>query len=181
MTQSPIDDSRKKSPQKAFGPRHLAMLAIFAALSMGIYALESMIPNPIPIPGIKLGLANIITLIVLKKYGLRDAALVLLVRILLSSLLFGNLVGMLYSVCGGALCLCCEYVIDRLLAGRALMITGIFGALSHNAGQLMTAMLLTAVPGVLVYVPYLVVSAVLTGLLTSLAAHHSLKLLKKLP
>lgn len=160
--------------------RRIALLSMFAALSLGIYALESMIPNPIPIPGIKLGLANIVTLVVLKKYGFKDSAMVLVVRILLSALLFGHLVSLLYSFTGGALCLLVEYFIDRFLKGKALMLTAVFGALTHNAGQLLIAFLLTSVPGILVYVPYLVVAAVLTGFLTGLAAHFSLKLLKPL-
>ncbi len=153
---------------------------MFAALALGIYGLESMIPNPIPIPGIKLGLANIITLVVLKKYGLRDASLVLTVRILLSALLFGNLLSLLYSAVGGVLCLLCEYPTDKGLRGRAVFVTGIFGALSHNAGQLIVALLITSVPGVLVYAPYLIIAAVLTGFVTGLATHFTLKLLPKL-
>ena len=161
--------------------KKIALLAMFAALSLGIYALESAVPNPVPIPGIKLGLANIITLAVLKKYGLRDAALVLLVRILLSALLFGSLMSLMYSATGGALCLLGEYIINRLLSGKALVITGIFGAILHNAGQMLVAFILTSVPDVLFLVPYLLVAAVLTGLFTSLATHFTLKLLTKLP
>ncbi len=152
---------------------------MFAALALGIYALESFIPNPIPIPGIKLGLANIITLVVLKKYGFRDAALVLTVRILLSALLFGSLYSLLYSITGGAFCLAIEYVINRFLDGKAIFVTAVFGAILHNAGQLFIAFLLTSVPGVAVYIPYLVISAVITGFITGLAAHFTIKLLDR--
>ncbi len=152
---------------------------MFAALALGIYALESFIPNPIPIPGIKLGLANIITLVVLKKYGFRDAALVLIVRILLSAVLFGSMYSFLYSLTGGAFCLVCEYFINKFLKGKAIYVTAVFGALLHNAGQLLIAFLLTSVPGVVVYIPYLAIAAVSTGFLTGLAAHFTLKLLTR--
>ena len=161
--------------------KRLAFLSVFAALSLGIYALESFIPNPIPIPGIKLGLANIITLVVFKKYGFRDAALVLIVRILLSALLFGSLYSMLYSLTGGALCLAMEYVIDRFLKGKAIYVTGIFGAIFHNAGQVLVAFLITSLPQVWIYIPYLLVAAIITGFITGMAAHFTLKLLNRLP
>lgn len=157
--------------------RKLTLLALFAALSVGIYALESLIPPLIPIPGVKLGLANIITLVVLKKYGLRDASLVLIVRILITSLLFGQMMSFLYSFVGGALCILAEFLINKILRDRALFITAIFGAIFHNAGQLLVAIILTSVPGVIIYAPYLMIAAIATGFVTGFAAHFTLKLL----
>ena len=83
--------------------KKIAFLALFAALAIGIYGLESLIPNPFPIPGVKLGLANIVTLVVLRRFGIREASLVLVVRILLCALLFGNGMTLLYSAVGGIL------------------------------------------------------------------------------
>ncbi len=160
--------------------KKLAILALFAALALGIYGLESLIPNPFPIPGIKLGLANIITLVVLRRFGVGEAALVLTVRILLSALLFGNGVTLLYSAAGGVLCLAIEFVINRFLSGKAIFVTAIFGALFHNAGQLVIAYFLTKVINVIVYTPYLGISAILTGLFTGLCAYYTLKLLPRI-
>ena len=160
--------------------KKLAILALFAALALGIYGLESLIPNPFPIPGIKLGLANIITLVVLRRFGVGEAALVLTVRILLSALLFGNGVTLLYSAAGGVLCLAIEFVINRFLKGKAIFVTAIFGALFHNAGQLVIAYFLTKVINVIIYAPYLGISAILTGLFTGLCAYYTLKLLPKI-
>ena len=160
--------------------KKLAILALFAALALGIYGLESLIPNPFPIPGIKLGLANIVTLVVLKRFGIREAALVLTVRILLSSLLFGNGVTLLYSAAGGLLCLAIEFAINSFLKGKALFVTAVFGALFHNAGQLIVALFLTKVINVMVYAPYLGISAILTGLFTGLCAYYTLKLLPRI-
>lgn len=158
--------------------KHLAILAMFAALSFGIYALESLIPNPIPIPGIKLGLSNIIILIVLKRYRLRSAALVLTVRLLLSALLFGSLMSLIYSAVGAILCILTEMLTDRFLHGKGLYVTASVGALFHNAGQLAVALLFTRTAGVIIYAPYLAIAGILTGLLTGLCAHF---VLKKLP
>lgn len=158
----------------------LALLAMFAALALGIYGLESFIPNPFPIPGIKLGLANIITLVVLKKYGIKDAGLVLIVRVILSALLFGQLLSLAYSLAGAVLCLLGEYLLNKFLNGKAIFLTAIVGALLHNAGQLGLAIIITQTPGVVVYAPYLSLAAILTGLFTGLCAHFTLKLLPKL-
>lgn len=170
-------DSTKQS-HKGSGIKRLAVLAMLAALSFGIYALESLIPNPIPIPGIKLGLSNVIVLVVLKRFGLRDSALVLTVRLLLSMLLFGTPMSLLYSAAGGILCLLGEAALNRFLQGHALFITAALGALLHNAGQLAVAILITSSLSVIVYAPYLAIAAIITGFLTGLCAYF---LLKKLP
>lgn len=160
--------------------KHIALLSMFAALAIGIYGLETLIPNPIPIPGIKLGLANIITLVVLKKYGIRDAGIVLLIRILLSALLFGQLLSLAYSLTGGILCLAGEYFVSKFLRDRALFIVAIFGALLHNLGQILVAIFITQVPGVIAYAPYLAICSIVTGLFTGLCAHYTLKLIPKI-
>lgn len=160
--------------------RRLAILALFAALSFGIYAAEVFIPNPIPIPGIKLGLSNIIVLVVLRRYGLKDASLVLIVRLILSCLLFGSLLSLLYSAVGGVICLLVETLINRILNGRAIFVTAAFGALFHNAGQLAVAIAVTRSTGVLLYAPYLAIAGIITGLITGLCAFFVLKKLPKL-
>ena len=86
------------------GTKKLTVLSLYAALSLAIYAAESALPPLAPIPGFKLGLANIVTLILLLRGTTRDAALVLTVRILLSAMLFGQAMSLLYSL---AACLSC--------------------------------------------------------------------------
>ena len=98
-----------------FPVRRLTTLALLTAAALMIYGLESLIPPLVPVPGIKLGLANVVTLLALKRYGVRDAFLVLLARILLSAFFFGSLMSMLYSLCGGMLCLLAIWLVDLLL------------------------------------------------------------------
>jgi len=148
----------------------LTALSLYAALSLAIYAAESAIPPLIPIPGIRLGLANIITLILLKRFSLREAALVLTVRILLSALLFGQPLSLLYSLAGGILSLLVMYLANRLFKRNYLFLTGAFGGLFHNIGQLLVALAVTATPGVLTYLPFLTLSGILTGLFTGFCA-----------
>lgn len=157
--------------------RKLTTLAMFATLALIIYTIESAIPPLVPIPGIKMGLANIITLVTLQLYSPKDTLAVLLTRILLSCLLFGQAMSLLYSLAGGICCFLAMVLAHRFLQKHFLFLTGIIGALFHNMGQLLVAYLLTAVPGVLVYLPFLILSGIVTGFFTGLCAHFILKYL----
>lgn len=157
--------------------RKLTTLAMFTTLALIIYTVESAIPPLVPIPGIKLGLANIITLVLLCSDTPRDTLLVLIVRVLLSGLLFGQAMSLLYSLAGGICCFLAMYMINRLLQNHFLCLTSITGAIFHNLGQLLIAYLLTEVPGVLAYLPFLLLSGIVTGLFTGLCAHFTLKYL----
>ena len=159
--------------------RKLSVLAVFATLSLAIYAAESALPPLLPLPGIKLGLANIITLLLLQRFSARDALLVLLCRILLSGLLFGQAVSILYSLAGGLLSLGVMALATRLLQKKLLFLAGALGGLAHNLGQLGAALLLTSTPGVLSYLPALILSGILTGLFTGLCAGFAGKLLPR--
>lgn len=162
-------------------PRNrLAVLALLTTLSLAVYAIESAIPPLVPIPGIKLGLANIITLVILSNGSGKDALLVLFVRILLSSLCFGQAVSLLYSLAGGLLCFLAMWLANRALQGHCLFLTSIFGAIFHNLGQIGIALLLTQTPGVLAYLPFLAISGIVTGLFTGLCAGFLNRRLKPL-
>lgn len=150
--------------------RKLTALALYATLSLAIYAAESMLPPLAPVPGFKLGLANVITLILLLRYTLKDAALVLIVRILLSALLFGQAISLLYSLAGGFLSLLVMGIINKSLHRKFPQLTGAMGGLSHNIGQLFTACFITATSGVLAYLPFLLPIGIITGLFTGYCA-----------
>lgn len=157
--------------------KHLTTLALYTTLALAIYGVESLLPPLLPIPGMKLGLANIITLLVLTKHGTKDAFLVLFARILLSTFAFGQAISLLYSLCGGICSFGAMCATKLLLKNRYLYITGIFGALFHNLGQILIAILLTHTVGVLSYLPFLIICAIVTGLFTGLCAQFTAKLL----
>ena len=150
--------------------KKMTLLSLFATLSLAIYAVESAIPPLVPIPGIKLGLANIITLILLRHFSGKEAFLVLLTRIILSALLFGQALSLLYSFSGGTLSLLVMMLVMKLLHKRLLFLAGAMGGLAHNIAQLLTAYGVTSTPGVLAYLPFLILSGVITGLFTGLCA-----------
>lgn len=158
--------------------KKLTALALFTTLSLAIYAIESAIPPLIPIPGIKLGLANIITLILLQYFSAKDALSVMLARVLLSTLMFGQAMSLAYSLTGGLASLLIMVLATKLLQKKMLFLTGAVGGLFHNLGQLLVAFALTATPGVLAYLPFLILSGILTGLFTGLCAGFAGKYLK---
>lgn len=151
--------------------KKLTMLAVFTSLALIIFIIEAALPPLAPIPGIKLGLANIVTLILLLHFTARDAFWVLLMRILLAGFFAGQAVSVMYSLAGGLLCFGIMFLSNKLLRGHYIFLTSILGGCFHNLGQLLTARLITGVPGVWAYFPLLLISGILTGLFTGLCAH----------
>ena len=151
-------------------PRKMTLLALFTTIALTIFILESAIPPLVPIPGIKLGLANIVTLILIVNGTWRDALCVLLMRIVLGSIFAGQMMSFFYSLAGGLLCLLIMALLHRFLGEKLLWFTSIFGAIAHNMGQIMVAMIVLGSAYVLYYVPFLVLSAIITGLFTGLCA-----------
>ena len=157
--------------------KKLTTLSLFTTLSLIIFLLESLLPPLPPVPGIKLGLANIITLVLLRNYSLKDTALVLIARILLSAFFAGQAMSLIYSLAGGLASLMIMFLFNRLLNGHYIFLTSITGGIAHNLGQLLIAYLITRVPGVWMYLPFLIPGGMLTGLFTGLCAHFAQKYL----
>lgn len=150
--------------------KRLTLSAILLAMSLVIFIVESQLPEFIPIPGIKLGLANVITLISLYTVGKKESFIILILRIILGSIFTGNMITALYSLCGGVFCFFAETAALYLFKKTPIWVVSIFGAIFHNVGQLLTAVMLTATPAVLAYLPILLISGTLSGTLTGLCA-----------
>lgn len=159
--------------------KRLARLSLLTAVALIIFIVELQIPNPFPIPGVKLGLANIITVYAVYRYRAYEVAMMVGVRILLGSVFSGNIAALLYSACGSFLCLLGMLLLKRLIDERRLWIASVFGALLHNTGQMAAALLVTQTPSLLLYFPFLVVSGCLAGLFTGLCAQLLLPRLKR--
>ena len=117
-------------------------LALLTALALIIFVVELQIPNPFPIPGVKLGLANIITVYAVYHYRAREVFLVVLIRILLGAVFSGNMAAMLYSLAGGMLCLVGMLPLKRLLSEKYLWVLSVLGAVFHIIGQIAAACLI---------------------------------------
>ncbi len=153
----------------------LTILSLLTAVALVIFIAESYIPPIVPLPGIKLGLANIITLITVAGFKKRDVFIVLFVRILLGSIFGGTMLSFLYSIAGGFACAAITVILYPVLNDKLIFVTSVFGALAHNTAQIIMAAFLTSTPAVITYFPVLVISAVITGSFTGLAAYFALK------
>lgn len=153
--------------------RRITMLGLLTTIALTIFMIESALPALAPIPGIKLGLANIVTLFILLRFQVRDAVLVLFIRIILASVFAGQMVSFLYSICGGVLCLAVMALVNRLLDKKFIFLTSVFGAIVHNIGQVLAAYFVIGMSGVFVYVPFLLLSGVVTGLFTGVICYYA--------
>ena len=159
--------------------KKLALMALLTAIALTVFVIENQIPAPVPIPGAKLGLANIVTLVAMVLLGRRDAGAVLLVRILMGAMFAGSPSTLLFSAAGGALAYAVMCLTVGLFPEKLLWVVSALAGLAHNAGQLLACVLVVKTPGVLAYAPILAVSGILTGIFTGLAAMVLLRRLKK--
>ena len=164
---------------KGFSLKRLTLDAVLSAVALIIFVLESRIPNLAPVPGMKLGLANIVTVWSMFALGPLDTLAVLLIRIILGSVFAGSVTSFFFSLTGGMLCYLVQLFLRKILTRKQIFVAGIVGAVAHNAGQMIVAMIAFQSVSVLVYLPFLMVSAVLTGTLTGFTAQFLLPLLEK--
>ncbi len=150
--------------------RRLTELAVLTAVSLIIFAVELQIPNPFPIPGIKLGLANIITVYAVYHYKAHEVAAVVAVRLLLGAVFSGNFAALIYSASGAVLCLLGMLILRRWIDEKHMWVASVLGAVLHNTGQMAAALLVTRTPQLMLYYPFLLVSGCLAGLFTGLCA-----------
>lgn len=160
-------------------PKRLAKLGVLTAAALIIFIVELQIPNPFPIPGIKLGLANIITVYALYHYRAYETAMMVGVRIFWGAVFSGNFMALLYSACGSFLCLLGMLFLRRIVDEKHLWIASVFGAVLHNTGQMAAALWVTQTPSLLFYYPFLLVSGCLAGLFTGLCAQLLIARLSK--
>ena len=155
----------------------VAYFGIFTSLALIFSYVESLIPISFGIPGVKLGLANLITILVLYKMSVKEAYLVSVVRVVLSGFMFGNLFAILYSLAGGLLSLAIMNLFrrtDRFSIYGVSMAGGVF----HNVGQFIMAMLVVESVSIAGYLPVLLVAGLATGLVIGIVSNEVLKRLK---
>ena len=150
--------------------KKLTELALLTAASLIIFIVELQIPNPFPIPGIKLGLANVITVYAVYHYRPHEVAMIVAARLLLGSIFTGNFLSLVYSAAGALLCLVGMLLLKRIIDENHLWMASVLGAVLHNTGQMAAALLVMRTPQLLLYYPFLIVSGCLAGLFTGLAA-----------
>lgn len=157
----------------------VAYFGVFTALALMFSYIETMIPIQFGVPGIKLGFANIMIVIMLYKSSAKEALLLSIVRIMLSGFLFGNLSSILYSIAGGVLSLGIMTLLKKQ-GGFSIIGVSVAGGVSHNVGQLIVAMLVVETYQVGYYFPVLLVAGVLTGLGIGVVSQEVLKRIRNI-
>lgn len=155
--------------------KKLVQLSLLTAIALSIFIVELQIPNPLSLPGIKLGLANIVTLYVIYRYRAKEALLVLMARIILGSVFSGNLMAIMYSLAGGIYCFVVMSVLHDKIEEKYIFIVSILGACAHNIGQIIIAIFITKTLAIMMYLPWLLLSAMITGLFIGLCTQYLLK------
>ena len=137
--------------------------------------IELRIPSLVPIPGVKLGLANIITVYAVYRYRPGEVLLVVLVRIVLGAFFGGNMMALAYSLAGGLLCLAGVIPLHKIVVRKDVWMLSVLGAVLHNVGQIAVAYLITGTAGVFAYLPFLLVAGCIAGFFTGICAGQILK------
>ncbi len=154
--------------------RKMVLLALLTAIALTIFMVEAQIPLPIPIPGIKLGLSNIVTVFTVFLLGPGSGAAVLAARIFLGAVFAGNFSTILYSAAGGGLAILTTILLRRVLKQNQLWVAGCMGAVAHSIGQMVAAIWVSGTPGLIVYLPFMIATSLVTGLFTGLCAQFLL-------
>ena len=166
---------REKKGGGSMKTRKLTLMAMLSAVALIIFVVEAQIPALVPIPGIKLGLSNIVTVFAVFMLGSWEAALILAVRIFLGAVFAGNFSTILYSAGGGILAILLTILCRRILKKDQLWVAGCLGAVAHSVGQMAVAVLVTGTPGLVIYLPVMIVCSIITGLFTGLCAQFLVK------
>ena len=150
--------------------RKLTVMALLTAIALTIFMVEAQIPPVVPLPGVKLGLSNIVTVFAVFAMGPKEAASILFCRIFLGSVFAGNFSSILYSASGGTLAILTTILLRKVLTAKQLWVAGSLGAIAHSVGQMAMAVIMTGTPAIAVYLPMLVAISIVTGLFTGLCA-----------
>lgn len=158
--------------------QQVALSGLLTSLMLVFGFIERQFPLPVPVPGIKLGLANSVLLYALYMLGIRQTIVLMLLKSLMSWLIYMNLSAMLYSFAGGVLSVAAMILVSRM-KGVSLIGVSALGAVFFNVGQILVAVLMLNTPQLLVtYLPILMISGVVTGVLTGIVAQMVMKHLK---
>lgn len=154
----------------AVNTKKLTLLALLTAIALTIFMVEAQIPALVPVPGVKIGLANIVTVFAVFAIGAKEGTLVLFSRIFLGSVFAGNFSTILYSGAGGLFAIVTTILLKKILTDKQLWVAGAMGAIAHSVGQMAMAILVTGTPSIIVYLPVLIAISIITGLFTGLCA-----------
>ncbi len=155
--------------------KKLTYMGLLTALALMIFVIEAQIPPLVPIPGVKMGLANIITVFALFRLSPKEALMILLTRVILGSVFAGSVMSMMFSLGGGLCCFLVMLLLRRLFSEEQIWVCSVFGAMAHNCGQMAVTLAVYRTAALLIYLPALLLSGIITGAFTVLCAQFVLK------
>lgn len=150
--------------------RKLTLMAMLTAVALIIFVVEAQIPALVPIPGIKLGLSNIVTVWAVFTMGPRKAAMILAARVFLGAVFSGQMSTILYSGAGGACAIGITILSRKFLTNKQIWVAGVLGSIAHCIGQMAVAIGVTLTPGLAAYLPVMIGIGMITGTFTGLCA-----------
>ncbi len=150
--------------------KKLTTLGLLSAIALTIFMVEAQIPAIVPLPGVKLGLSNIVTVFTVFVLGSWEGIAVLAVRIFLGSVFAGNFSTIFYSAAGGFAAILVTVLLRKILKADQLWVAGCLGAIAHSVGQMAVAVVMTGTPSIILYLPALIVCSIIAGLFTGLCA-----------
>ena len=159
--------------------KRVAFLGMCIALSMILSFVESQIPPLMAVPGVKMGLPNIVMVFMLYKIGAKETAIVSILRVILVGILFGTPLSMIYSLVGAALSLIGMILLKKTNLFAPITVS-VAGGILHNIGQIATACLVMETAQIAYYLPVLLISGTVAGILIGLTAAMILKRLDKM-
>ena len=159
--------------------RRLTELALLSSVALIIFVIELRIPNLFPIPGVKLGLANIVTVYAVFRYRPSETVMIVTVRLLLGTMFSGNPSALLYSAAGAVCCLLGMLALRKILPEKQIWLCSVIGAMLHNIGQITAAVIMMRSFSVIAYLPILLVTGTLAGAFTGMCTQLLLKRLKR--
>ena len=160
--------------------KRITLDAVLTAVALSVFIIELQIPPLVPIPGVKLGLANIITVYAIFALGPKDAACILFARILLGGMFSGQIMSILYSLAGGCLCFAAMCIMRKIVTDRQIWVCSVIGAIAHNIGQIIVAIIISNTFALIVYLPVLLISGIIAGFCTGLCAQMVVKHMKNI-
>lgn len=159
-------------------PLKISTYGLLIALAFILSYIESLFPAFVPIPGIKLGLANLVVLVGLYTMGAKEAFVLSIIRIILVGITFGNMSTMIFSLAGGILSWLVMTALKQIKGFSQIGIS-VAGGVSHNIGQIIAAVFVTENLNIIYYLPFLLLSGLITGAVIGIVGAMIIKRIKK--
>ncbi|HHY04931.1 MAG TPA: Gx transporter family protein [Thermoanaerobacterales bacterium] len=152
----------------------MAFLSLLVTFAIALHIIENMLPVLLPVPGAKLGLANIISLLAISLFGLKEGMIINVLRCIMGALLSGSMSSLIYSLFGAVTSTLVMSFFYKYYKGTfSLVGISIIGGISHNLAQITIASLILSTYSLYLYLPFLMVIGLLTGLLTGFTALYA--------